>query len=133
MLEDFERANYAIKWLCHANHRKQSDVASELGYKNASVLSQILTGKKPVPTNLANRIAALNPRINIDFLLGSSDQLLLDGPNPEVEPPVDITARSTKPKSVTIPPELATMFADMTATIKSQQELIANLINNQTK
>lgn len=141
------RARAVVHWYSGQSGLKQYEIGNRLGYKNKTNFSQILNGLKPVPSTFPNKLASLDPRINLEYLLGRSDEMLQD-PKPPVQlapegpsvcpeapaptPQPEMRA-ATKPSGITIPPELATMFADMTATIKSQQELIANLINNQTK
>lgn len=128
-----ERAHYAVKWLARETNSTQQKIAAELGYTNHTVLSQILTGKKKMPANLADRIASLHPAINADFLKGTSDEMLRADYIPVVSPVSAEEVKPAKPKGISIPPELAGMFADMTATIKSQQELILKLTDHLTK
>lgn len=126
----YERAHYAVKWLAKETNSTQQKIAAELGYTNHTVLSQILTGKKKMPANLADRIASLHPAINIDFLKGLSDEMLTKDYTPVAPPKIEENEKPAKPKGIVVPPELATMFADMAATIKGQQELISSLINS---
>lgn len=126
-----DRMKAVVHWWCGQTGKKQIEVAQYLGYSNKSYFSQILNGQTGVPTHLPAKLAALDPRINLDYLLGTSDEMLITSsvaPAPPVAPP----APQTK-KGIVVPPELAGMFADMTATIKSQQELILKLTDHLTK
>lgn len=107
-----------------------SKIGEMVGYSNASAFSQVLNSKKKLPPSLPERIAALDPRINIDFLTGESQDMIL-GEEPQEEPQVD--RRYKQREGVYMPPELLQMFADLSSTVKDQQQLISTLINNITK
>lgn len=130
-----ERAHYAVRWLMRQKKKTQAEIASELGYTNPTVLSQILTGKKPFPNSLPERIASLDESLNIDFLRGNSEDMLVNGPRQPITPappsPRNTTQapKVTKSQGIFIPAELATMFSDMAATIRMQQETIQSLTN----
>lgn len=89
-----------------------------LGYTSNTSFSQVLNDKKVFPKNLPDRIAALDPRINIDFLTGISDEMIIGEGTPEVQRK-DPTP--TPRVGIFVPPELAQMVTDLTATIKEQQ------------
>lgn len=126
-----QRMQYAIKWIAREKGTTQAGIALELGYTNTTVLSQILNGKKPIPNNLAERIALLHERINLEFLKGLSDEMLIDGDRPPiVVPPLHQpkkNATSTQPQMPQPSSDYASIVANLTDTVKSQQALIAKL------
>lgn len=136
-----DRAKHVIRWLMKETGRTQKDIATQLGYLNHTSLSQVLNEKKTFPDNLAQRIAALDSRINIDFILGKTDDMLIGDNGRQSEPPKEAkthtaTVRTATPiyspqkGSIIVPPELAKMFEDLTYTVRSQQDMIRNLIDS---
>lgn len=136
-----DRAKFVIKWLTKDTKKPQSYFANLLGYSNPTVLSQMLNGQKEYPKSLPSRIAALDSRINLDFLLGTSDDMLIGDNGRQSEPPKEAkthtaTVRTATPiyspqkGSIIVPPELAKMFEDLTYTVRSQQDMIRNLIDS---
>lgn len=133
-----QRAQIAVKYIAKKLNKNQQDIGAMLGYTNKSAFSAVLNGKSRYFTDtLAARIVALDPSINIEFLNGNSDELLVPGyeqpeipemyePGQTVAPPV---LQGLKPGSIVIPPELAQMFTDLSATIRSQQETIRILVD----
>lgn len=119
-----DRLKAVVHWWCGQTGKKQLEVGEILGYSNKSYFSQLLNGQASIPTSLPRKVAQLDPRINLDYLLGKSEEMLNPIAAPVVAPP------SQPQKGIVVPPELATMFADMAATIKGQQELISSLINS---
>lgn len=61
VLTHAERARLVIRFLMNQTKKTQAELAQELGYGNATVLSQILNGKKAMPKDLPGRIASLDP------------------------------------------------------------------------
>lgn len=110
-----------------------SQVGELIGYTNASSFSQVLNSKRDIPSTFPARIASLDPRINIDFLTGDSEEMLLPG---NTQPETDELAKrqpKTRESGVYMPHELLQMFADLSSTVRDQQQLISTLINNITK
>lgn len=135
-----DRAKYVIRWLMKETGRTQKDIATQLGYLNHTSLSQVLNGKKAFPDNLSERIAALDPRINVNFILGTSDDMLIDEAgspikaeeNNETAKMSNYTTSAGKgpqKAGIYVPPELAQMFNDLTSTVRSQQETIRMIID----
>lgn len=92
-----------------------------LGYTSNTSFSQVLNDKKVFPKNLPERIAALDPRINIDFLTGISDEMIVG--EGAVEPKRQEPIQSPR-VGIFIPPELAQMVTDLTALMREQQATI---------
>jgi len=89
----FENENLkkVILWLTSQGIiESQEDLAKKLGY-NPSSISQIVTGKKRISKKFAKKISELSEKINIDYLLGTSDEMIKD-----------IVSKNS-PKSTTIP------------------------------
>ena len=125
-----DRCRMAVKWIAEQKKIPMSQVGELIGYNNASSFSQVLNSKRDVPSTFPDRIASLDPRINVDFLLGESDDMLLPG---NAQPDAEELARPqriARPPGVYMPPELLQMFGDMSATIKDQQQLISSLIKH---
>lgn len=73
-----ERVKRVIYWLISQGVAgNQEEVAQHMGY-NASSLSQIVTGKKPVSEKFVRNLCALSDKLNVDYLLMTSDDMLLD-------------------------------------------------------
>ena len=139
---DNARVKAVVHWYCVNTGCMQYEVAKLLGYNNKVNFSQMMNGYKRIPEKLPAKICALDSRINLDYMLGKSDEMVVSPmlassdmssepqqPSVAPAPPVAPPAPQTK-KGIVVPPELATMFADMAATIKGQQELISSLINS---
>lgn len=89
-----------------------------LGYPNNTYFSNLLSGRKTISQTLLEKIAALDSRINIDFLTGISDEMIIGEGPPEVQH----KDPAPMPRvGIFVPPELAQMMTDLTATIKEQQ------------
>lgn len=119
-----DRVKAVVFWLCGQTGDKQIEIANKLGINNKSYFSQILNGIAPVPSRLPAKIAALDPRINIDYMMEQSDDMLIKQRS-EANSEED-----AKPKHVVntlIPEDLTIIIENMAATIRSQQELIAYL------
>jgi len=121
-LSRHERLQSVVKWLAAERGVNQRDIGELLGWTSPVASSQLLNGKKTIPEGLPARLAALDPRINIDFLTGISDQKFLGEDvleHPEVSAPVK------QPRvGIFIPPELAQMVTDLTALMREQQATI---------
>lgn len=143
VLTNAERARLVIKFLSRETGRTHADIAAALGYTNPTVLSQILNGRKKMPETLPARIAALDPRINLDFILGNSDEMLLspqDGPEtPQISTKTHSGGKSYTPQvnvpenGIFVPSELVQMISDLSATIKDQQRIITTLVETWAK
>lgn len=128
-----DRVKAVVHWYSIQYGLKQYEVAKLLGYNNKVHFSQLLNGIKKIPSTMPNKLSSLDPRINLDFLLGDSDTMILSGDPPGDVPSKPSTSipepKPTPTKGIIIPPELATMFSDMAATIRMQQETIQALTN----
>ena len=107
-----------------------------VGYENGSYFSQLLNGKKQIASSLDGKIAALDPRINLEFLSGKSDIMLINDDGSELRPQEqpqtagagENSTRSLKaPKTgFFVPAELADMIKGLSNTIQDQQTLLAD-------
>ena len=127
-----ERAQAVVRFLAKKTGRKQFEIARDLGYTNKSAFSAVMNGKSPVPKQFPQKLASLDPCINIDFLTGASDEMLLPGYD---SPTIPRTGGLQTPPQhqgtgVWLPAELVRMFTDMSATIRSQQETIRALLTS---
>lgn len=125
-----DRCRMAVKWIAEQKKIPMSRVGELIGYNNASSFSQVLNSKRDVPSTFPDRIASLDPRINVSFLLGESDDMLLPG---NAQPDAEELARPqriARPPGVYMPPELLQMFADLSSTVRDQQHLISALLKN---
>ena len=143
VLTHAERARLVIRFLMNQTKKTQAELAQELGYGNATVLSQILNGKKAMPKDLPGRIASLDPQINVDFITGESDEMLLPPPEGPEMPRISTQTPSggkssirevNEPESgIFVPAELVQMISDLSATIKDQQKMITLLVEKWAK
>ena len=143
VLTHAERARLVIRFLMNQTKKTQAELAQELGYGNATVLSQILNGKKAMPKDLPGRIASLDPQINVDFITGESDEMLLPPPGGPEMPRISTQTPSggkssirevNEPESgIFVPAELVQMISDLSATIKDQQKMITLLVEKWAK
>lgn len=127
VLQQSDKVRVVVKWLAEQKKVSMSQIGEMIGYTSASAFSQVLNGKKKIPPSLPARIAALDPRVNIDFLEGDSQEMILGAE----EPPVPEIDKRYKPREgVYIPPELIQAFNDLSAALRSQQETISLLIKS---
>lgn len=127
-----DRLKAVVKWYSGLTGKTQREIGASIGYPKDTVFSQFLNGHKEIPKALPGKIASLDPRINIDFLTGDSDDMLLAG-NAQPAPGelVKRPAKPTKdPSGVFLPKEVVQMFSDLSAAVRSQQETIDYLIKN---
>ena len=126
-----ERTQAVVRYLAKKAKKTQFEIGQELGYTNKSSFSAVLNGKSPIPKMLPKRIVALDPSVNIDFLLGISDDMLMPGYSRHTD---TAGGNQTPPQSqgagVWLPIELVRMFTDMSATIRSQQDTIRQLLSS---
>ena len=124
-----ERLKSVVRWLCVALGKTQADIARECGYDNESYFSQLLNGKKPIAASLDDKVAALHPDLNVEFLRGNSENMFLDGAAQPAMPALAAPAKKQpRPEGLFIPAELVQMFTDLSATVRSQQETIRLLV-----
>ena len=114
-----ERAQNVVRYLAKKLQVNQAEIGQKVGYGNRAAFSAVLNGKVPFPPSLSDRIAALDPEVNPEYLHGSSDEMLVADVVTE-----GVQEDAPKPGSIVIPGELMQMFADLSATVRSQQELI---------
>lgn len=131
-LSHAERLKTVVRWLTVALGKTQEDIARACGYENGSYFSQLLNGKKQIASSLDEKLAAMHPDLNVEYLRGNSEDMFLPGSG---QPPVASAAigqgrkeRPTAAEGVFVPAELVQMFADLAATVRSQQETISTLV-----
>lgn len=123
-----ERARIVVRYLAKKSGNTQAEIGQKIGYSNKSAFSAVLTGSKVLPQKFGDKLAALDPEINPDFLAGTSNEMLRPG---SAQPPVPELFPQTehRPAGVYLPLELVQMFTDLSATIRSQQETIRALVS----
>ena len=128
-LSPAERAQAVVKYLAKKFGVTQAQIGERIGYTNKSALSAVLNGGKILPKKFGEKLAALDPDINIDFLNGTSDYMLLSEAQPadpqSYPPRVEAPAPAD---GIYIPRELAQMFSDLSAAVRSQQETLRMLL-----
>lgn len=135
------RLQAVVKWLSGQTGLMQKEIGERVGYNNQSAFSQVVKGLKPMPARLPAQIAALDPRINVNFLTGDSDEMLIFSPQgaPESTQSAgagDLPPRAEEPAKtagIFVPAELAQMFTDLTATIREQQRIIGTMVDTWAK
>jgi transcriptional regulator with XRE-family HTH domain len=124
-----ERLKFVVRWLAVALGKTQADIARECGYDNSTYFSQLLNGRKPIAASLDEKVAALHPDLNVEFLRGNSDSMFIPGASqPAMPAQAAPPAKKPRPEGVFIPAELVQMFTDLSATVRSQQETIRLLV-----
>ena len=128
-----ERARYVVRYLAKKKGVTQAQIGELLGYSNKSSFSSVLSGEKPIPKKFGEKLAALDPDINPDFLNGTSNEPLMSGGE---LPFTNETTEQPRQDGIYLPGELVSMFTDLSATVraqhdtlKSQQETIRMLID----
>ena len=128
---DHRRLRAVIKWYAAESGKTQQEIAESLGYSNQSFFSQVLNGYKDIPKALPGKIVELDKRLNIDYINGISEDMLLPG---NVQPNIDNYIKQPKPQKegsssgVILPGNFIQMFSDLSATVRSQQETISLLV-----
>ena len=138
-----ERARLVVRWLCAQTGKTQIEIGQSMGYDNKSTFSQFLNGHKQIPRGFPSRLASLDPRINILFLTGDSDDMLLSAPGGPETPRIStqtpsggksfIEKANSPENGVFVPAELVQMITDLSATIKDQQKMITLLVEKWVK
>ena len=135
-LSQSERVRWVVKWLSQKWGITTAEVGRRLGYPSNTYFSQVINGKKPMASSLIDKLAAQDPSINIDFLTGVSDEMLIGEERPgapEAQPSENIGQLKQQPiptprVGIFVPPELAQMVTDLTSIVRDQQAMIRNLI-----
>ena len=132
-LSHAERIKTVVRWLCVALGKTQLDIARACGYENGTYFSQLLNGRKPIAASLDEKLAALHPDLNLDYLRGTSGDMFRPGSGQPAQAPA-VLAPTKKPAApaqsggVFVPAELVQMFTDLAATVRSQQDTIRLLV-----
>ena len=119
------RAKIVVRYLAQKGGVTQAQIGQKIGYTNRSAFSAVLSGLKPMPREFCEKLAALDPEINPDFLSGESNDMLRSGYVPQVLPDGSVMQKQA---GVFLPIEMVQMFTDLSATIRSQQETIRILV-----
>lgn len=138
-----ERARAVVQYLAGQTGKQQYEIGQLVGFNNRSAFSQILNGHKDMPKTMPERLSALDPRINIAYLTGESDEMLLPPHNGRETPQISTNDPSdgkslTNPgkcpeNGIFVPAELVQMISDLSATIKDQQTIIKTLVETWAK
>ena len=128
-----ERLKAVVRWLSVALGKTQGEIARACGYENETYFSQLLNGRKPVAASLDDKLAAMHPDLNVEYLRGTSDSMFLPGAAQAGDPALLVPTKKPRPKpaqegGVWLPAELVQMFTDLSATVRSQQETIRLLV-----
>ena len=129
-LTPHERAKLVVRYLAKKAGTKQEEIGKRLGYNNKSAFSALLNGSRIIPKNFFDKLIALDPEINPAFLAGETNEILL----PQYQQPTipEIVAHQArqqeKQQGIFLPNEMVQMFTDLSATIRSQQETIRQLV-----
>ncbi|MFR9166351.1 MAG: helix-turn-helix transcriptional regulator [Dysgonomonas sp.] len=108
-MDKLQRVKAVIKWLIGQGIAdNQEELGKLLGYSNKSSFSQVLNGKKPMPSNFFQRLAELDHKVNIVWLetgdgnmtveQRSSDAQALDDLDFMKVPLVPVSAQGGYPK-----------------------------------
>lgn len=74
---DLERIKTVVKWLIGAGYASnQKEIGELLGYTNESSFSQILNGKKSLPSTFVDRLLAIDGNLNKDWLMTGKGEML---------------------------------------------------------
>lgn len=120
-----ERAKIVARYLSQKEKITMAKVGQKMGYTNRAAFSSVLNGLKKMPASFCDRLAALDPEINPDFLSGKTDEML----RPDNEPALfSQRAPKEQPSGIYLPLELVKLFTNMSDTIRSQQETILQLV-----
>lgn len=124
-----DRLRMTVKWLSKERGITNSEIGKMVGYDSNTYFSQLMNGHKPVSVEALERLANLDSRINLDFLLGTSDDMLGEGnEQPEIEAPSPQKV-ATRATGIFVSPELAQMVTDLAATVREQQTMIRSLVD----
>ena len=134
-----ERARKVIHWLADETGKTQYEIGQLLGYSNKTTLSQFLGGHKPIPAGFNKKLAALDPRINVAYLNGESEEMLILPANePQTgqistfapsDDKLPIREKKVAENGVFVPAELVQMVTGLTDTVREQQDIIKTLVN----
>ena len=125
-LSQSERAKIVVRYLAQKAGIKQFDIGKKMGYTNKSAFSAVIGGQKVLPRKFCERLAALDPAINLAFLTGESDEMLLPGMDQPTVP--ELFTKQPGASGVYLPLELVKLFTNLSDTIRSQQETIRLLV-----
>ena len=126
-LSQSERARLVVRWVASQRGVNQKDIGEIVGYPNNTYFSNLLSGRKPISAALLEKI---DPRINIDFLTGVSDDMLIGDEQPALpESPPSASPAAPSRVGIYVPAELVQMMSDLAATAREQQATIHTLVN----
>lgn len=76
-MEMHQRIKHVVKWLVGNGFAgNQKEVGFMLGYKSESSFSQILNDKVPVPGDFADRLSAISPLLNRDWIISGDGEMI---------------------------------------------------------
>ena len=123
-LSHADRLKTVVRWLSVALGKTQAEIARDCGYENNTYFSQLLNGRKPIASSLDDKIVALHPDLNIEYLRGNTDEMFVPGSGQPSMPGLLTPTKKEKPEGVFIPAELVQMITNLSNIMKSQQETI---------
>ena len=128
-LSPAERAQAVVKYLAKKFGVTQAQIGERIGYTNKSALSTVLNGGKALPKKFGEKLSALDPEINPDFLTGESEEMLRPGGDQPFIPGSPRQPSADVPAGIYLPAECVRMFSDLSAAVRSQQETIRMLLS----
>lgn len=80
---ELNRIRAVIKWFIGQGYAdNQEGIGKLLGYANKSSFSQVLNGKKPLPSNFVERLVSINTRIDADWVRTGKGNMLKEDARP---------------------------------------------------
>jgi len=121
-----ERLKTVVRWLSVALGKTQAEIARDCGYENNTYFSQLLNGRKQIAATLDDKLAALHPDLNIEYLRGNSDEMFVPGSG---QPSMPGLFAPTKPapnkgEGIYVPAEFVQMITNLSNIILAQQDTI---------
>ena len=139
-LKQSDRVRMVVDHLKVKLGKTQGEIGQMVGYTNASAFSQVISATKKFPASLTERFISLDPTLNPDFIIGTSNDMFVPGCGTASNGPESTQTAATgdyaprplkAPKSpgIFVPAELAQMFSDLSTTVRDQQRTIGALVD----
>lgn len=139
-LKQSDRVRMVVDHLKVKLGKTQGEIGQMVGYTNASAFSQVISATKRFPASLTDRFISLDPTLNPDFIIGTSNDMFVPGcgvvsngpESTQTAAPGDCAtrpAKAAKSPGIFVPAELAQMVADLSATVRDQQRTIGTLVD----
>lgn len=121
-----DRAKIVAQYLANKEGITQAQLGKKMGYSNRSAFSAVLNGLKTMPASFCERLAAIDPEINPDFLEGKTDVMLRkDQGQPSTSGIFNPAGHASKKgEGVYVPAEFVQMITNLSNIIQGQQQTI---------